>query len=71
MKNRHASKRVTVGGMHVRNLKVLKRSSQIKLPTTSLSAFDNEEAAIRRSGNEFLEAALRKRLRTSVLLATH
>jgi hypothetical protein len=28
---------VTVAGMHVRNLKVLKRSSQIKMLTTSLS----------------------------------
>jgi hypothetical protein len=37
------SKPVTVGGMHVRNLKVIRRSSQIKLPTTSLIAFDNRE----------------------------
>ena len=42
LKNRHDTKPVTVGGMHVRNLKVLQRGSLIKLPTTSLIAFDNE-----------------------------
>ena len=62
---------VTVGGMDVRNLKVLKHSGQIKLPTTSLRPSIIREAAITRSVDEFLEAALRERLRTSVQLATH
>ena len=41
MNKRHGSKPVTVGGMHVGNLKVFPRSSQMKMPTTSLSAFDH------------------------------
>jgi len=40
--------------------RALKRCCLIKLPTTSLRASMIEEAAVRRSGDEFVEAALQE-----------
>jgi len=56
---------------YVGNLKALKPRCLIKLPTTARRASIIAEVAVRRSGDESLEVDLRKRLRPSLLLATH